>query len=132
MKVRYLPAYLDIEHTLFVTVLANFWIFALFSLSQSRSEYISRTLFPSCLLVKVVETMSLLSNKVLTVGLFGPFEIVPDRLGRVPDWFLGVLVAEFGLWYAYVMKRARDRKTSAVMVHLTRLVRASIKDGNTS
>jgi hypothetical protein len=115
-----------------VTVLANFWIFALFSLSQSKSEYISRTLFPSCLLVKVVETTSLLSNRVLTVGLLGPTEIVPDRLGRVPDWFFGVLLAEFGLWYAYVMKRARDRKTSAVIVHLTRLVRASIKDGNTS
>jgi hypothetical protein len=75
---------------------------------------------------------SLLSNRVLTVGLLGPAEIVPDRLGRVPDWFFGVLEAEFGLWYAYVMKRARDRKTSAVMVHFTRLVRASIKDGNTS
>jgi len=30
------------------------------------------------------------------------------------------------------MKRAKDRNTSAVMLHFTRLVRASMKSGNVS
>jgi hypothetical protein len=56
--------------------------------------YISRTLVPICLLVRTVEVMSFPSNRVLTVGLLGPFETVPDRVGRVPDCALGVRDAE--------------------------------------
>lgn len=52
--------------------------------SQSKSEYISSTLLPSCLLVEVGETASFPSMKVLIVGLLGPFEMVPDLLGKVP------------------------------------------------
>jgi hypothetical protein len=80
-----------------------------------------------------VETISLPSMKAARVGRFGPLEMVPDLLGIVPDCPLGDLFAELvGLWYAYVMKRERDRRTSAVKLHFTKLVNASMKAGNTS
>lgn len=78
------------SHTLFVTVLANFRMFAELPFSQRRSVYISRILVPSCLFLRVVDATSFPSNKVLTVGLLGSFEIVPDRAGRVPYCVLGV------------------------------------------
>ena len=89
------------EHALFVTVLANFRIFDTLPFSQSKSEYISKTLLPSCLLVKIVDGTSDPFRNVLSVGLRGPFEIVPDRLGSVPAGVLGVRAPELlGLWYA--------------------------------
>jgi hypothetical protein len=72
------------RRTLFVTVLANLRIFDVLPFSQSKSEYISNTLLPSCLLVRVVDNTSLPSKKVLSVGLLGPFELIPDLIGGVP------------------------------------------------
>jgi len=87
------------RRTLFVTVLANFRILEVFDLSQSRSEYISKTLLPSCLLVKFADEISLPSKNVLSVGRFGSFELRPERTGRVPAWLFGVrMPGLFGLW----------------------------------
>ena len=77
-------------HTLFVTVLANFRMLAVLPFSQRSSVYISRTLVPSCLFVRVFVETSFPSNSVLIVGLLGPFDTVPDRAGRVPYCDLGV------------------------------------------
>lgn len=79
---------------MFVTNLANFRIFDELPFSQSKSEYISRTLLPSCLLVKVEDGRSFPFKKVVSVGLLGPFEMAPDRLGRVPAGVLGVRAPE--------------------------------------
>ena len=66
----------------------------MFPFSQSISEYISRTLFPSCLLVRLGDPTSLPSINVLRVGLRGRLEFKPDLRGRVPAWFLGVRFPE--------------------------------------
>jgi hypothetical protein len=72
------------ELTLLVTVLANLRMFDVLPFSQSISEYISNTLFPSCLLVRLVDATSLPSKNVLSVGLLGRLEFKPDLDGRVP------------------------------------------------
>jgi hypothetical protein len=78
-------------HTLFVTVLANFRILAVLPFSQRSSVYISRTLVPICLFVRVVEKTSFPSKCVVSVGRLGPFdEVVADRAGMVPYCVLGV------------------------------------------
>jgi len=81
------------NYTLFVTVLANFLIFVELFFSHRKPVYISRTLLPSWRFVKTVglTSFALPSNKVITVGLIGPFEIVLDRLGRVLEWPFGVV-----------------------------------------
>ena len=73
-----------VRHTLFVTVLANLRIFDVLPFSQSKSEYMPNTLFPSCLLVKFTDAASLTSRNVLTAGLLGPLGFKPDRVGRAP------------------------------------------------
>ena len=99
--------------------------------SQRKFVYISRTLLPSCLFVIDVESFPL--NEVLIVGLVGPFEIVLDRLENSIVCALGVVRAtEPGWWYAYVINSARDRRTSGVKLHFTKLESASMKHGNTS
>lgn len=80
-----------------------------------------------------MDTPSLLSKREERAGLLWPFETVADLLGSVPYCPLGDLDAEVaGLWKAYVTKRERERKTSAVMLHLTKLMNASMKAGNVS
>ena len=79
-----------------VTVRANFLMFEVLLFSHKRSVYISSTLVPSSLLVKVEDGTSFPSNSVLSVGRFGPLEIVPDRPGTVPDF--GVRDAEAVGW----------------------------------
>jgi hypothetical protein len=81
-------------HTLFVTVLANFRMFDVFPFSQRSAVNISRTFVPSCLLVRVVDVTSFLSNSTVTAGLLGPLEIGPDRVGIVPLCVLGVREVE--------------------------------------
>ncbi len=82
---------------MFVTVLANFLMFAVLPFSHNKSEYIPRTLLPSCLLGKTVE-ISFTSSMVSSAGLRGPFdEMVLDREGSVPYSFFGVLEALDGL-----------------------------------
>jgi len=116
------------QPTLFVTVLANFRMFELLPWSHRRSAYISRILLPSSRFVSVVDTTSLPSKNTLTVGRRGPLEIEVDRPENVPLLPMGVRDPEVGgLWYAYVMKRESDRKTSGVMLLFTRLSKAWIK-----
>jgi hypothetical protein len=67
---------------------------AVLPFSQSNPVYISSTLLPSCLLLNVEEGDSFPSNKVVRAGLFGPFEIVADRIEPVDIWPLGVREAE--------------------------------------
>ena len=56
--------------------------------------YMARTMFPTCLLVRIEEVNSSPSRIVLMVGRLEPFDLVPDRLGIVPDWTLGARAAE--------------------------------------
>ena len=79
--------------TLFVTVLANFLIFVELFFSHRKFVYISRTLLPSCRLVRVdvFTSFPLPSNSVMTVGLIGPLEMVLERLGRVLELPFGVV-----------------------------------------
>lgn len=77
--------------TLLVTVLANLRMLAVLPFSQRRSVYISRTLVPICLFVRVVEGTSFPLNIGVIVGRLGPFDvIVPDRGRGVPYCVLGV------------------------------------------
>lgn len=73
-----------ISHTLFVTVRANFRIFEELPVSHRNPVYISRTLFPTCLLVNMDDAISLPSSNVLMMGLLGPFTTETERVGRVP------------------------------------------------
>lgn len=79
---------------MFVTVLANLRMFEVVPSSHKSSVYIPSTEFPSCLLVIIGEAISFASKTVLIVGLLGPLDIVPDRVGSVDPGFLGVLEAE--------------------------------------
>jgi hypothetical protein len=123
--------------TLFVTVLANFCKFAVFPFSHNRSAYISRILAPICLFVKKEARLCILSilasKETGRAGRFSVFEVELGRFGSVPCLNLGVRDAEaVGRCKAYVIKRARDRNTSADRLHLTNVSNTFIKFGNTS
>lgn len=82
---------LECISTLFVTVFANFRMFTLLPFSHSRSEYISSTLLPSCLLVSVVgTTTSWLSMPIIVFKAGRRGVSALDREGRVLDTPLGV------------------------------------------
>lgn len=75
---------------MFVTVRANLRIVAVFVFSQSNSVYISSTPVPNCLFVRYWDIRSFSFIRVLTVGRLEAFDIIPERLGSVPDKALGL------------------------------------------
>jgi hypothetical protein len=89
------------KHALFVTLLANFLIFAVLPFSQRSFVYISRIFRPNCLLVKIEDVTSMASNEGLIAGLFGFPDAVFDRTVIVPLCPLGVRAVELeaeGWW----------------------------------
>ena len=99
----------------------------------------ARMCFPSCRFVKYNDGVS------VSAGLFGMAYPATSKVGFRSGCRLGVLdrlteEGGFGVrerdvdgeWKAYVKKRASDRWTSLLKLHLMRYSKASMKDGRTS
>lgn len=67
-------------------------------LVHRKSVYISRTLLPSCRLVKVEDAAPFPLKEVLSVGLVGPLEIDLGRVGSAGWAPVGPRGAEVGRW----------------------------------